>query len=238
MPIPYTQEEIGNAIKNTIKTNELKSCYVRPIVYRGYKELGVTPLNCPVNTTIAVWEWGSYLGEEGMKNGVNVGVSSWRKPAPDTLPTLAKAAANYMNSQLAKIEATENGFDECIQLDQYGHIGEGSGENIFLVKDETLYTPTLSSSVLDGITRASIIQIAKDLGYEVVERSLQRESLYLADEIFFTGSAAEVTPIRSVDGREVGIGSRGPITEKIQSKFFDIVEGRAEDKYNWLNYID
>jgi branched-chain amino acid aminotransferase len=143
-----------------------------------------------------------------------------------------------MNSQLAKIEATENGFDECIQLDQYGHIGEGSGENIFLVKDETLYTPTLSSSVLDGITRASIIQIAKDLGYEVVERSLQRESLYLADEIFFTGSAAEVTPIRSVDGREVGIGSRGPITEKIQSKFFDIVEGRAEDKYNWLNYID
>lgn len=237
MPIPYTQEEIANAIKDTIKINNLKSCYVRPITYRGYGELGVSPLNCPVNTTIAVWEWGSYLGEEGMKNGVNVGVSSWRKPAPDTLPTLAKAAANYMNSQLAKIEATENGFDECIQLDYAGHIGEGSGENIFLVKDNTLYTPTLSSSVLDGITRASIMQISKDLGYDVIERPLPREDLYLADEVFFTGSAAEVTPIRSIDGRQVGIGSRGPITEEIQSKFFEIVEGKTEDKYNWLNYI-
>ena len=172
-----------------------------------------------------------------MKNGVNVGVSSWRKPAPDTLPTLAKAAANYMNSQLAKIEATENGFDECIQLDYAGHIGEGSGENIFLVKDNTLYTPTLSSSVLDGITRASIMQISKDLGYDVIERPLPREDLYLADEVFFTGSAAEVTPIRSIDGRQVGIGSRGPVTEEIQSKFFEIVEGKTEDKYNWLNYI-
>ena len=237
MPIPYTQEEIANAIKDTIKINNLKSCYVRPITYRGYGELGVSPLNCPVNTTIAVWEWGSYLGEEGMKNGVNVGVSSWRKPAPDTLPTLAKAAANYMNSQLAKIEATENGFDECIQLDYAGHIGEGSGEKIFLVKDNTLYTPTLSSSVLDGITRASIMQISKDLGYDVIERPLPREDLYLADEVFFTGSAAEVTPIRSIDGRQVGIGSRGPITEEIQSKFFEIVEGKTEDKYNWLNYI-
>ncbi|MDD2644017.1 MAG: branched-chain amino acid transaminase [Methanobacteriaceae archaeon] len=237
MPIPYTQEEIANAIKDTIKINNLKSCYVRPITYRGYGELGVSPLNCPVNTTIAVWEWGSYLGEEGMKNGVNVGVSSWRKPAPDTLPTLAKAAANYMNSQLAKIEATENGFDECIQLDYAGHIGEGSGENIFLVKDNTLYTPTLSSSVLDGITRASIMQISKDLGYDVIERPLPREDLYLADEVFFTGSAAEVTPIRSIDGRQVGIGSRGPVTEEIQSKFFEIVEGKTEDKYNWLNYI-
>ena len=237
MPIPYTQEEIANAIKDTIKINNLKSCYVRPITYRGYGELGVSPLNCPVNTTIAVWEWGSYLGEEGMKNGVNVGVSSWRKPAPDTLPTLAKAAANYMNSQLAKIEATENGFDECIQLDYAGHIGEGSGENIFLVKDNTLYTPTLSSSVLDGITRASIMQISKDLGYDVIERPLPREDLYLADEVFFTGSAAEVTPIRSIDGRQVGIGSRGPVTEELQSKFFEIVEGKTEDKYNWLNYI-
>ena len=237
MPIPYTQEEIANAIKDIIKINNLKSCYVRPITYRGYGELGVSPLNCPVNTTIAVWEWGSYLGEEGMKNGVNVGVSSWRKPAPDTLPTLAKAAANYMNSQLAKIEATENGFDECIQLDYAGHIGEGSGENIFLVKDNTLYTPTLSSSVLDGITRASIMQISKDLGYDVIERPLPREDLYLADEVFFTGSAAEVTPIRSIDGRQVGIGSRGPVTEEIQSKFFEIVEGKTEDKYNWLNYI-
>ncbi|MBX7076432.1 MAG: branched-chain amino acid transaminase [Methanobacteriaceae archaeon] len=238
MPIPQTKEEIAKGIKDTIKVNNLKSCYVRPITFRGYGELGVTPVNCPVNTTIAVWEWGSYLGEEGMKNGVSIGVSSWRKPAPDTLPTMAKAAANYMNSQLAKMEATENGFDECIQLDYAGHIGEGSGENVFLVKDGILYTPTLSSSILGGITRDSVIKIAKDLGYEVIERALPRETLYLADEIFFTGSAAEVTPIREVDGRQVGIGSRGPITEKIQSKFFEIVEGKTEDKYNWLDYLD
>ena len=238
MPIPQTKEEIAKGIKDTIKVNNLKSCYVRPITFRGYGELGVTPVNCPVNTTIAVWEWGSYLGEEGMKNGESIGVSSWRKPAPDTLPTMAKAAANYMNSQLAKMEATENGFDECIQLDYAGHIGEGSGENVFLVKDGILYTPTLSSSILGGITRDSVIKIAKDLGYEVIERALPRETLYLADEIFFTGSAAEVTPIREVDGRQVGIGSRGPITEKIQSKFFEIVEGKTEDKYNWLDYLD
>ena len=237
MPIPNTKEEISEAIKETVRINNLKSCYIRPISFRGYGELGVTPVNCPVITTIAAWEWGSYLGEEGMKNGVEVGVSSWRKPAPDTLPTLAKAAANYMNSQLAKMEATENGFDECIQLDYQGHVGEGSGENIFIIKNGKIYTPTISSSVLDGITRATVIQIAKDLGYEVIERPIQRESLYIADELFFTGSAAEVTPIRSVDGREIGIGSRGPITEKIQTAFFDIVEAKVEDKYNWLEYI-
>ncbi len=237
MPIPNTKEEISEAIKETVRINNLKSCYIRPISFRGYGELGVTPINCPVTTAIAAWEWGSYLGEEGMTKGVKVGVSSWRKPAPDTLPTLAKAAANYMNSQLAKMEAAENGFDECIQLDYQGHVGEGSGENIFMIKNEKIYTPTLSSSVLDGITRATIIQIAKDLGYEVIERPIQRESLYIADELFFTGSAAEVTPIRSVDGREIGIGSRGPITEEIQTAFFDIVEAKVEDKYNWLEYI-
>ena len=237
MPIPNTKEEISEAIKETVRINNLKSCYIRPISFRGYGELGVTPVNCPVNTTIAAWEWGSYLGEEGMTKGVKVGVSSWRKPAPDTLPTLAKAAANYMNSQLAKMEAAENGFDECIQLDYQGHVGEGSGENIFMIKNGKIYTPTLSSSVLDGITRATIIQIAEDLGYEVIERPIQRESLYVADELFFTGSAAEVTPIRSVDGREIGIGSRGPITEEIQTAFFDVVEAKVEDKYNWLEYI-
>ena len=237
MPIPNTKEEISEAIKETVRINNLKSCYIRPISFRGYGELGLTPINCPVTTAIAAWEWGSYLGEEGMTKGVKVGVSSWRKPAPDTLPTLAKAAANYMNSQLAKMEAAENGFDECIQLDYQGHVGEGSGENIFMIKNEKIYTPTLSSSVLDGITRATIIQIAKDLGYEVIERPIQRESLYIADELFFTGSAAEVTPIRSVDGREIGIGSRGPITEEIQTAFFDIVEAKVEDKYNWLEYI-
>ena len=237
MPIPNTKEEISEAIKETVRINNLKSCYIRPISFRGYGELGVTPVNCPVNTTIAAWEWGSYLGEEGLTKGVKVGVSSWRKPAPDTLPTLAKAAANYMNSQLAKMEAAENGFDECIQLDYQGHVGEGSGENIFMIKNGKIYTPTLSSSVLDGITRATIIQIAEDLGYEVIERPIQRESLYVADELFFTGSAAEVTPIRSVDGREIGIGSRGPITEEIQTAFFDVVEAKVEDKYNWLEYI-
>ena len=237
MPIPNTKEEISEAIKETVRINNLKSCYIRPISFRGYGELGVTPINCPVTTAIAAWEWGSYLGEEGMTKGVKVGVSSWRKPAPDTLPTLAKAAANYMNSQLAKMEAAENGFDECIQLDYQGHVGEGSGENIFMIKNGKIYTPTLSSSVLDGITRATIIQIAEDLGYEVIERPIQRESLYVADELFFTGSAAEVTPIRSVDGREIGIGSRGPITEEIQTAFFDVVEAKVEDKYNWLEYI-
>ncbi|WP_295113612.1 branched-chain amino acid transaminase [uncultured Methanobrevibacter sp.] len=235
--IPFTQEEIEEAILETVRVNDLDGCYIRPIVFRGYGELGVNPLNCPVNVVIAAWEWGSYLGEEGMANGVDIGVSSWRKPAPDTFPALAKCGANYMNSQLAKLEAIEHGYDEAIMLDYEGHVSEGSGENIFLVEGEKLFTPSMSSSNLKGITRDSIMTVARDLGYEVVEEVISRERLYSADEVFFTGTAAEVTPIRSIDHRQIGIGKRGPIAEKLQKTFFDIVEAKAEDKYNWLSYI-
>lgn len=235
--IPFTQEDIEEAIKETIKINDLKSCYIRPVVFRGYGELGVTPLGCPVNSVIAAWQWGSYLGEEGMAKGVNIGVSSWRKPAPNTFPALAKCGANYMNSQLAKLEAIDNGFDEAIMLDYAGNVSEGSGENIFLVEDNILYTPSLSSSNLKGITRDSIMKVARDLGHDVVEETISRERLYLADEVFFTGTAAEVTPIRSINHRLVGEGKRGPICEKIQKTFFDIVEAKIEDKYGWLSYI-
>ena len=235
--IPYTQEEIEEAILETVRVNDLDGCYIRPIVFRGYGELGVNPLNCPVNVVIAAWEWGSYLGEEGMANGVDIGVSSWRKPAPDTFPALAKCGANYMNSQLAKLEAIDNGFDEAIMLDYEGHVSEGSGENIFIVEGEKLFTPAMSSSNLKGITRDSIMTVARDLGYEVVEEVISRERLYAANEVFFTGTAAEVTPIRSIDHRTIGIGKRGPISEKLQSAFFDIVEAKVEDKYGWLSYI-
>jgi len=229
--IPFTQEEIEEAILETLRINDLGACYIRPIVFRGYGELGVNPLGCPVNVVIAAWEWGSYLGEEGMANGVDIGVSSWRKPAPDTFPALAKCGANYMNSQLAKLEAIDNGFDEAIMLDYEGHVSEGSGENIFLVEGEKLFTPAMSSSNLKGITRDTIMTVARDLGYEVVEEIISRERLYAADEVFFTGTAAEVTPIRSIDHRQIGIGRRGPISEKLQSTFFDIVEAKVEDKY-------
>ena len=238
MDIPFSKEELINAIKETIKANDLKSCYIRPIVYRGYSQLGVSPLGCPVDTAIAVWKWGAYLGEDGLEKGVNIGVSSWRKPAESTFPSLAKAAANYMNSQLANLEAHDNGFDEALMLDVNGNIAEGSGENIFLIKDGIIYTPTLSSSILKGITRDSVIKVAGDLGYEVREQPLPRDFLYLADEIFFTGTAAEVTPIRSMDHRIVGEGKIGPITKEIQTRFFDIVEGNYEDKFNWLSVLD
>ncbi|WP_405276390.1 branched-chain-amino-acid transaminase [Methanobrevibacter sp.] len=235
--IPFTQEEVEEAILETLRVNDLGACYIRPIVFRGYGELGVNPLGCPVNVVIAAWEWGSYLGEEGMANGVDIGVSSWRKPAPDTFPALAKCGANYMNSQLAKLEAIDNGFDEAIMLDYEGHVSEGSGENIFLVENGKLFTPSMSSSNLRGITRDSVMTIARDLGYEVVEEVISRERLYSADEVFFTGTAAEVTPIRSIDHRQIGIGRRGPISEQLQTAFFDIVEAKVEDKYDWLSYI-
>jgi len=237
MDIPFTQEKIHDAIIKTIKANNLEACYIRPVTYRGYGELGVNPLNCPVNTVIGVWKWGAYLGDEGLSKGVNVGVSSWRKPAPDTFPTLSKCGANYMNSQLAKIEAIEHGYDEAIMLDYQGFVAEGSGENIFIIEDNTLITPTLSSSILKGLTRDSVIKIAGKLGIDVKEEIIQRERLYLADEIFFTGTAAEVTPIRSVDNKIIGNGSRGELTEKIQNYFFDILNGKIEDEFNWLTYF-
>ncbi|MCQ2977782.1 MAG: branched-chain amino acid transaminase [archaeon] len=236
MEIPYTKEELMDAVIETIKVNNLKSCYIRPITYRGFGELGVNPLSCPIETTIAVWEWGSYIGEEEMENGANIGVSTWRKPAPDTLPVMAKAGANYMNSQLANLEAGEHGYDEAILLDYQGYVAEGSGENIFIVENGKIITPNLAS-VLRGITRDTVITLAKDLGYEVTEEIISRERLYLADEVFFTGSAAEVTPIRAIDNREIGIGKRGPITKELQDAFFELVEGKSENDHGWLTYI-
>ncbi|RBQ22632.1 hypothetical protein ALNOE001_16900 [Candidatus Methanobinarius endosymbioticus] len=238
MTIPFTKEKIANGIKETITINNLKSCYIRPVTFRGYRELGVSSLRCPVVTTIAAWEWGTYLGDDAMENGVDIGVSSWRRFAPDTLPSMAKSGANYMNAQLAKFEAIENGFDEAIMLDYHGYVGEGSGENIFLVKDDVIHTPELSSSILKGITRDSVIKIAKNLGYEVLEEKIPREMVYLADEVFFSGSAAEITPIRSVDKITIGSGEKGLVTDKIQSEFFSIVDGKTEDKFNWLTYLD
>ena len=221
--IPFTQEEVEEAILETLRVNDLGACYIRPIVFRGYGELGVNPLGCPVNVVIAAW--------------VDIGVSSWRKPAPDTFPALAKCGANYMNSQLAKLEAIDNGFDAAIMLDYEGRVSEGSWENIFLVENGKLFTPSMSSSNLKGITRDSVMTIARDLGYEVVEEVISRERLYSADEVFFTGTAAEVTPIRSIDHRQIGIGRRGPVSEQLQTAFFNLVEAKVEDKYGWLSYI-
>lgn len=238
MEIPYSQSEIFEAIKETIAINNLKECYIRPVSYRGYGALGVDPSSCPVNTTIAVWNWGKYLGEDGLEKGVDVGVSSWRRMAPNTLPSMSKAGANYMNAQLAKLEAIENNYDEGIMLDTEGYIGEGSGENIFIIKDDEIYTPSFSSAILKGITRESVITLASDLGYTVKEEKIPREMLYLADELFFTGTAAEVTPIRSVDGIKIATGKKGKITQQIQDEFFNIVEGKSKDKFNWLTFVD
>jgi len=238
MDIPYSVDEICNGIIETIKVNNLKDCYIRPIAFRGYKELGVYPLNCPLDTVIAAWEWGKYLGEDALENGVDLGVSTWRRMAPNTLPNMAKAGANYMNSQLAKMESVFNGFDEAIMLDYSGMVSEGSGENIFLVKDGVIYTPHSSLSILSGITRDSVIKLAEELEIKVKEEPIPREMLYLADEIFLTGTAAEITPVRSVDKIKIGSGKRGPLTEKLQTKFFNIVEGVDEDRFGWLTFVE
>lgn len=236
--IPYKVDDLSNAIIETIKVNELNECYIRPIAYRGYGELGVYPMNCPVDTVIAVWPWGKYLGEEAIEQGVDVGISSWRRMAPDTMPNMAKAGSNYMNSQLAKMESIINGYDEGIMLDYQGMVSEGSGENIFVVVDGVLHTPPVSSSLLLGLTRNSVITLAEEMGLEVKEEQIPREMLYIADEIFMTGTAAEVTPVRSVDKIFVGKGSRGEITKKIQEAFFAIVDGNTADKYNWLTKVE
>lgn len=230
-------EGLNTAALETIRVNEMKHCYIRPIVFRGFNSLGVNPLPCPVETWIMVWEWGAYLGEEALENGVDVKVSTWNRLAPNTMPALAKAGANYMNAQLIKMEAVQEGFAEAIALGRDGYVSEGSGENIFVVRDDVMYTPPLSSGILSGVTRDSVMTIARDLGFEVRERVVPREMLYIADEIFFTGTAAEITPIRSVDRVTVGAGKRGPVTEQIQRAFFDIVHGRGEDVYDWLTPV-
>ncbi|MEI6855999.1 branched-chain amino acid transaminase [Psychrilyobacter sp.] len=235
--IPYSKEEIKKAIFDTIKINGIKTAYIRPLVYRGYESLGVNPSNCPVETMIATWEWGAYLGEEALTKGVDVCVSSWRRLAPNTMPTAAKAGGNYLSSQLIKMEALENGYDEGIALDYSGNVSEGSGENLFLVSDGKIYSPQSGSSALTGITRDSVIKIARDLGYEVVEETISRESLYTADELFFSGTAAEITPIASVDKIKIGSGKRGPVTERIQKTFFEMTEGKKPEYSSWLTYV-
>jgi len=234
--IPYTAAQLEEAIKETIRVNKMKACYVRPVVYRGYGEVGVNPLTCPVNVMIAVWDWGSYLGGGALENGIDVCVSSWHRAAPNTIPSMAKSGGNYLNSQLIKMEAILAGYSEGIALDAFGNISEGSGENIFLVRDNTLYTPPLTAAILPGITRLSIMKVADDLGYTVVEGEIPREMLFVADEVFFTGTAAEVTPIRSVDKIVVGDGKPGPVTRSLQKAFFDIVRN-TNDKYSWLNFV-
>ena len=235
---PYTVDELVGFIKDTIRANRIDECYIRPIVFRGYGELGVNPSNCPIDVVIAVWGWGTYLGEEALEKGVDVCVSSWNRLAPNTLPNMAKVGANYMNSQLIKMDALAAGFHEGIGLDTTGMVSEGSGENIFLVRDGILYTPQVGESILSGITRDSVIALAKDRGIEVREQAIPREMLYIADEIFFTGTAAEVSPVSSVDRVKIGLGRRGPVTEVLQKEFFAIVSGEADDRYGWLTYVN
>jgi len=237
MEIPYSVEDLTQAVLDTIKINELKQCYIRPVAFRGYGELGVYPMNCPVETVIAAWAWGKYLGEDAIENGVNIGTSSWRRMAPGTMPNMAKAGSNYMNSQLAKMESIANGYDEAVMLDYHGMVSEGSGENVFAVLDGVIYTPPIASSLLSGLTRGAIITIAKDLSLEVREEQIPREMLYIADEVFLTGTAAEVTPVRSIDRILIGSGTRGVITKKIQNAFFSIVDGAAKDEHDWLTLI-
>jgi branched-chain amino acid aminotransferase len=234
MEVPYSVEELTEAMLNVIRENSMRACYVRPIVLRGYGDIGVLPHNNPIETYIACFPWGRYLGEAALKDGVDVCVSSWTRIAPNTLPALAKAGANYMNSQLIRMEAAANGYSEGIALDENGYVSEGSGENIFVVRDGKLLTPPLGASVLPGITRDAVVKIAGQFGIPVVETIIPREMLYIADEVFFTGTAAEVSPIRSVDKIKIGAGHRGPITEKIQKRFFDIVDGSAKDEFGWL----
>jgi branched-chain amino acid aminotransferase len=238
MDIPYNQEEFNSAVIDTVKANNLPSCYIRPIVYRGCRTLGVDPFPCPIDCAILVWEWGQYLGDEALEKGVDVKVSSWQRMAPNTFPALAKFGANYMNSQLIKMEALIEGYAEGIALNVRGHVSEGSGENVFLVNDGTVQTPPLSSSILPGITRATVIQLLKDLKIPVVEETIPREMLYIAEEVFFTGSAAEITPIKSIDKITIGSGERGPITKRIQEEFFAYIYGEREDRYKWLTYVE
>jgi branched-chain amino acid aminotransferase len=233
----YSLEELIEASKETVRKNAFEECYIRPIVFRGMGQFGVNPLNSPIETWIITWYWGKYLGPEALEQGIDVQVSSWTRIAPNTLPALAKAGANYMNSQLIKMEAIKNGFVEGIALDAQGYVSEGSGENLFVLYNDKLITPPLGASVLPGITRDSVIKLAEENGIEVSKQLIPREMLYVADEVFFTGSAAEITPIRSVDHIAVGSGHRGPVTALLQDQFFGILEGRVVDKHGWLEYI-
>ena len=237
MEIPYTAEQLGEAMLEVVRTNKMEACYVKPIAMRGYGDVGVNGMKNPIDVYIACWEWGKYLGEEALAQGVDVCVSSWNRMAPNTLPAMAKAGANYMNSQLIKMEAVANGYVEGIALDTAGYVSEGSGENIFVVRDGKIHTPPLGASVLPGITRDTILTLARDNGIPVVETLVPREMLYIAEEVFFSGTAAEITPIRSIDKIVVGKGRRGPITEQLQNEYFGVINGARPDKYGWLSPV-
>ena len=238
MELKYDAQALTEAIHETINANGFRACYIRPIVYRGYDSLGVNPLPCPVDTAIMVWEWGAYFTKEAIEEGLDVKISTWARNAPNTTPAMAKSVANYANAQLIKMEAIAEGYAEGIALDTYGNLSEGSGQNVFIVREGVIYTPPVGNSVLWGITRDSVIVIAREMGFEVREQTLPRETLYIADEVFFVGTAVEVTPIRSVDRVKVGAGRRGPVTAAIQQRFFEIVKGDAPDIHGWLQPVN
>jgi branched-chain amino acid aminotransferase len=237
MDCDHTQNSLESAVLETIRANELKACYIRPLIYRGYNALGVNPFPCPVEAAILVWEWGAYLGQGALEEGVDVRISSWARSAPNTFPSLAKTTANYANSQLIKMEAVVEGYSEGIALDTFGYVSEGSGQNVFAVRDNVIYTPPLTSAVLPGITRDSVMTLGRDLGYEIREDVLAREFLYIADEVFFVGTAVEITPVRSIDKIKIGRGARGPITESLQQAFFDLISGEIPDRHGWLTFV-
>jgi len=237
MDIPYTKEEFRKATLDLIARNGMRSCYIRPLVYRGYGTMGLFPLDAPVDVAIAVWEWGSYLGDDGKANGVRAKVSSWRRISPDSLIPQAKACGQYLNSILAKVESHKAGYEEGILLDDKGNVCEGTGENIFVVRDGVISTPPLTAAILGGINRDVAITIARDLGHELVERDISRGELYLADEVYVTGTAAELTPIREIDDHAIGTGKPGPVTKSVQSLFEDALYGRAPQYRDWLDPV-
>jgi branched-chain amino acid aminotransferase len=236
MELPFSLEKIREATHELIRRNNLRSCYIRPIAFRGYGEMGLFPLNTPVEIVVAVWPWGAYLGEEGQRHGIRAKVASWRRMSPDSFIPQAKACGQYLNSILAKIESAKAGYDEAILLDDHGHVSEGSGENIFVVREGTISTPPASASILEGITSASVKQIAADLGFEVVERNIARGELYQADEVFLTGTAAEVVPVREVDDHM--LGEPGELTQAIQKRFFEAIQGKRDEYLEWLDFVD
>ncbi len=237
MPIPYSREQIRQATLETIARNNFRECYIRPIVFRGYGTMGLFPLDAPVDVTIAAWPWGAYLGEEGKSKGVRAKVSSWRRISADSLIPHAKASGQYLNSILAKIESHKAGYEEAILLDDHGHVSEGSGENIYVVRDGVVYTPPQTAGILDGINRKSILQIARDLGFSVVERDIARAELVLADEVFLSGTAAELVPVREIDDHAIGGGEPGEITRTLQKAFDDALHGRTERYREWLDPV-
>ncbi len=238
MPVPYSLEQLREATHGVVARNGLRECYIRPIVFRGYGQMGLNPLDAPVDVAIGAWEWGAYLGEEGKRNGIRAKVSSWRRISPDSLIPHSKASGQYLNSVLAKVESLKAGYDEAILLDDHGHVCEGTGENVYAVREGEITTPGQHNSILDGITRRSIIQIASDLGYAVSERNISRAELYLADEVFMSGTAAEVVPVREIDDHRIGSGQPGEITRVLQAAFEDTIRGRSERYREWLDVVE